>query len=165
MLTGLWDFLLTTEIKSLLRFDRDYIDTDDEISKQFEKLGGEIVSMIGANKAEAGVCSEAIRSLIWVYKCQVVSTKELGFRGPRKITAWPTLLSAEYTELLVQRRPEALIILGYFSVLLHMCRYFWAIGNAGQILLGALEAYLPDQWRSWLEWPRMMISKWDVKKA
>ncbi|KAL8713178.1 MAG: hypothetical protein Q9220_002699 [cf. Caloplaca sp. 1 TL-2023] len=76
---------------------------------------------------------------------------------PRSILAWPVQLSDDYMLLLEQRRPEALIILLHYGVVLHYCRQAWAIGDSGALLIRAIEAQLGSYWKPWLQWPLQVI--------
>jgi hypothetical protein len=62
-----------------------------------------------------------------------------------------------YTELLVQRKPEALVILGDFAVILHKLRACWTVGDAGKLLLVVVEAHLKEQWLVTLSWPKSLL--------
>ncbi|KAL8950313.1 MAG: hypothetical protein Q9222_003636 [Ikaeria aurantiellina] len=76
---------------------------------------------------------------------------------PRSTLAWPVQLSDDYMLLLEQRRPEALIILLYYGVVLHFCRHAWAIGDSGALLVRAIESQLGGYWKPWLDWPLQII--------
>ena len=67
--------------------------------------------------------------------------------------AWLVTASEGYTNLLKQRRPEALIALAYFAVLLFRRRQNWAVASAGQILLQHIRNYLGSTWEEHLDWP------------
>ncbi|KAF7182918.1 hypothetical protein CNMCM7691_002662 [Aspergillus felis] len=68
-------------------------------------------------------------------------------------TAWPILVSPEYIDLLPQRRPEALVILAHYAILLHSCRDSWMFGDGGQFLIESIRDFLGPDWTEWLEWP------------
>jgi hypothetical protein len=74
------------------------------------------------------------------------------------IMAWPIRLSTAYLELLEQQRPEALIILAYYTVPLHFYSSSWIIGDSGQRLLAAIEQRLGNYWSAWLEWPKEIVA-------
>ena len=71
--------------------------------------------------------------------------------------SWPINVSAEYTDLLHQRKPEALVVMAHFSILLHCRRSYWAVGEAGSFLLAAIEEYLGEEWAQWLLIPKEII--------
>lgn len=41
------------------------------------------------------------------------------------VQEWPVRLPVGYVDLLEQRRPEVLVILAYYGVLLHRARDYW----------------------------------------
>lgn len=68
------------------------------------------------------------------------------------IFAWPVLVENEFTDLLEQRRPEALVVLAHFAVLLHWHREIWVFGAGGRSVVECVSGYLGSAWGSWLEW-------------
>ncbi|KAF5858502.1 hypothetical protein ETB97_004298 [Aspergillus alliaceus] len=70
-----------------------------------------------------------------------------------EITAWPVLVSPEYIDLLMLRRPEALVVLAYYAVCLHLRRYVWVFGDSGRFLIESIAEYLGTDWAEWLDWP------------
>ncbi|KAH1488400.1 hypothetical protein LV164_002225 [Aspergillus fumigatus] len=68
-------------------------------------------------------------------------------------TAWPVLVPPEYIDLLLQRRPEALVILAHYAILLHSCRDSWMFGDGGRFLIESIRDFLGPDWTEWLEWP------------
>ena len=66
--------------------------------------------------------------------------------------------SPEYLKLLTERRPEAMVLLGYYAVVLHHRRRSWVIGDAGRLLITSLSSNLGQHWSSLLEWPKQQIS-------
>lgn len=71
---------------------------------------------------------------------------------------WPVRLPVGYVELLEQRRPEALIILAYYGVLLHRARNYWAVSDAGEYLIRAITRHLGAYWADWLKWPNSVLA-------
>ncbi|KAH7040891.1 uncharacterized protein B0I36DRAFT_16487 [Microdochium trichocladiopsis] len=70
---------------------------------------------------------------------------------------WPTRATPEYNELVARRRPEALVVLAHFSVLLHRGRDFWCVGDAGSRLFRCIKMHLGEYWAKWLEWPEQQL--------
>lgn len=68
-------------------------------------------------------------------------------------SGWPVLVSPEYIDLLLQRRPEALVILAHYAILLHYCRDSWMFGDGGRFLIESIRDFLGPDWTEWLEWP------------
>ncbi|GKT88809.1 UPC2 protein [Colletotrichum tofieldiae] len=74
------------------------------------------------------------------------------------IQEWPVRISQDYIVLLQQRRPEALIILSYYAVILHWAKDYWAVGNSGSFLIEAVSRHLGSYWADWLEWPNQELN-------
>jgi hypothetical protein len=70
---------------------------------------------------------------------------------------WLVRVSAEYVELVNQRRPEALVILSYYAVLLHRAKDYWVINDGGSFLIRSITNALGAYWASWLRWPNQML--------
>lgn len=72
---------------------------------------------------------------------------------------WPVRVSRRYITLLRQRRPEALIVLAYYAVLLYYARDYWAVGGSGAFLIRSITSHLGDYWANWLTWPKQEIEQ------
>ncbi|KAK0369685.1 Upc2 protein [Colletotrichum limetticola] len=75
------------------------------------------------------------------------------------IQEWPVRVSREYIRLLQQRRPEALVLLSYYAVLLHWAKDYWAVCGSGEFLIRATSDHLGTYWKEWLEWPNEMLKE------
>lgn len=82
------------------------------------------------NDPEAA-CRNAIDHLQLIYQSDTLADNS---QKPAGLTwAWPVLLSRPFTDMLMKRKPEALIILCYYAVLLHNRRGIWLVGSAGKV--------------------------------
>ena len=77
----------------------------------------------------------------------------------RQLMAWPCAVLDPFIECLQRRRPEALVILSYYAILLHYYRHWWAIGDTGTHLVNAIYSSLGPEWQHWLEWPRLSVEQ------
>lgn len=73
------------------------------------------------------------------------------------VQEWPVRVSQEYISLLRQRRPEALVVLAHYAVLLHYAREFWAVGSSGKFLIRSITGHLGVYWADWLAWPNQVL--------
>jgi hypothetical protein len=73
------------------------------------------------------------------------------------VQEWPVRVSVAYVDLLDERRPEALVILAYYGVLLHQARDYWPVGCAGSYLVRSITGHLGTYWAEWLKWPNSML--------
>ncbi|KAI1352465.1 hypothetical protein F5Y01DRAFT_95488 [Xylaria sp. FL0043] len=67
--------------------------------------------------------------------------------------AWPLLIHDKLVDLLVLRRPAAMIILAYYGVALNLCGDLWIVGQAGKHIVHAVKTYIDSKWTSLLQWP------------
>ncbi|EXJ84196.1 hypothetical protein A1O3_04863 [Capronia epimyces CBS 606.96] len=73
------------------------------------------------------------------------------------IISWIMLASPEFTRLLAAKRPEALVLLAYYALLLHHGRTMWQVGDAGAYMLRIIADFLGPEWERWLSYPREMV--------
>ena len=71
---------------------------------------------------------------------------------------WPVMVPQDFIGKLNERRPEALIILAHYCVILHhLDDYWWMRGWAAHIVEN-IERELDDDWLFWIQWPRNIIT-------
>lgn len=66
-------------------------------------------------------------------------------------------LEDDFLNLLNARRPEALIILAYYGVLLHSFRDSWMAHQSGASLVRVIATSVGQFWEPWLAWPRHIV--------
>lgn len=76
-----------------------------------------------------------------------------------QVFSWLVVASEDYTDLLDQRRPEALVLLAYFAVLLHRRNQSWVINDAGLRLLSRIRSYLGTRWDPLLDQASQMMEQ------
>ncbi|KAF6844911.1 C6 finger domain-containing protein [Colletotrichum musicola] len=90
-----------------------------------------------------------------------------GESGPQRLMQmvfeWAALVPEGFVEMLKRRRPEAIAVLGWYAVLLHLAKDLWQIGDAGEHMLRVVGEHLGDGWSDWLAWPRGVVfaNPWD----
>jgi hypothetical protein len=81
------------------------------------------------NGEDKGACRLMIRHLQVGFDAAARETQQ-GYKHYMVYT-WLMLASPAFVDLLSQKIPEALIILAYYSILLHLGRGMWQIGDSG----------------------------------
>ncbi|KAL8671609.1 MAG: hypothetical protein Q9168_003899 [Polycauliona sp. 1 TL-2023] len=146
-------FLLQSSVRALL-ITRNPLPPYENVPSECRQLSVLIEeSDLGPSSVEA--YEAAIDRLFWLFDLTEVPSKP--HDTPRSVFAWPVQLDDGYMTLLNQRRPEALVILAYYGVVLHFYRNAWCIGDAGASLIRAIDAQLGSYWSRWLQWPISMI--------
>ena len=75
------------------------------------------------------------------------------------VFSWLISTPQEFSTLLEERRPEALVLLGWFALVLHRHRTSPMIGDSGSYLFGLVDSHLGPRWDTWMAWPRNEIMK------
>ncbi|KAL8959958.1 MAG: hypothetical protein Q9193_003258 [Seirophora villosa] len=97
----------------------------------------ELVKQSDLGPSSVTAYNAAIDRLFWLFALSDVPTVH---STTRWAIGWPVQLPDEYIVLLNQRRPEALIILSYYGVILHFNREAWIIGDTGARLVRAINS-------------------------
>lgn len=147
---GSYTLLKDTELRSLL-----------PTGEQGEREGGNECAVLKSlmqsadlSQTSVNVCQKAIEQLQWVFDISQLQAGSGDENGEADmIFAWPVGLSPEFTELLLQKKPEALAILAHYAVLLHWRRSLWIIKDGGRFLIESIRRYLGSYWDPWLAFP------------
>jgi hypothetical protein len=70
---------------------------------------------------------------------------------------WIHFVSDRYVELLSERQPGSLIILAHYAVLLRRGEQYWYLDRVAEQILSIANAFVPTEWKSWLDWPKAQI--------
>ncbi|KAH8887510.1 hypothetical protein GQ53DRAFT_655618 [Thozetella sp. PMI_491] len=120
----------------------------DDIRQRIEDAGTNMES----ESLEA--CRKAINHLQWAFDAGLPRPSDRGFIA----ISWPIMIDLPFALMLEQGRPEALVVLGYYFLLLHYWKAFWVIGDTtGEHLLESLARYLGPSWSSWLQAPFRLL--------
>ncbi|KAH7019602.1 hypothetical protein EDB80DRAFT_205187 [Ilyonectria destructans] len=119
----------------------------------------ELISLIRASDlgptAVTG-CLSAARMLQWAFNVHANLSLEDNIHAA---TAFPVLLTADFVDTVRKHRPEALIVLAYYGVLLHRCRKSWIIDDAGTFLVRLIADYLGSFWQEPMRWPLEEVAR------
>ena len=124
------------------------VQSGDESALLWDQLEGSQLSDASKNN-----CHEAVKALQDMFSRQRLGT----VRSALAVQEWAVRVPTGYVELLNQRRPEALVVLAYYAVLLHRERMYWSIGGTGSYLIRSITSNLGEYWAEWLEWPNRVL--------
>ncbi|CAG1979524.1 unnamed protein product [Fusarium graminearum] len=149
-----WHLLADSELEAVLSWSRRESAKEPRGTKCLPiiKLIADSTSLTDGEKR---ACRLAIDYLQLGF--DAISSEEKGSRY-RMIFQWTMLASPDFTTLLSARKPEALILLSYYALLLHHGRKLWQIRDTGMYLMGLITDHLPSEWHFWLEYPRSILS-------
>ncbi|KAL4962004.1 uncharacterized protein BDV14DRAFT_203157 [Aspergillus stella-maris] len=151
-MTG-WDLLMETELGPVLSRSRRFTSSDPK-GTECEQLKALIFGSESLNLVEKSSCLSAIRHLQRGF--DALSYPEDENMRYQMVFLWTMLVPPEFTGLLAVKRPEALIILAYYALLLHRGRHIWQVRGAGRFIFVLIEEFLSvtPGWHAWLEYPR-----------
>jgi len=153
---GSWSILLESEIAPMLR-TRSVVESQNIGNNECGPLKL-LIDSSNLSEQAIGTCVQAIDRLQWVFDSfHIRNESSEDDMEVDLIFAWPSTVSLEYTELLLQKRPEALAILAHYAVLLHWRRSLWVIKDGGIFLIEAIMRYLGSYWEHWLAYPASQI--------
>jgi hypothetical protein len=70
------------------------------------------------------------------------------------VNQWIVTLPPVFKDMLVERRPIALIILAYWAVLSSINPRPWHLRGLAEVLIARIETILGDEWAEFLRWPK-----------
>jgi hypothetical protein len=73
------------------------------------------------------------------------------------IDAWSVSLPDEFREMLVERRPVALVILAYYAVLISLAPDIWYLNGWPALLINRITTVLGLEWAEFMHWAQGMI--------
>ncbi|CAN8097872.1 unnamed protein product [Discula destructiva] len=105
-------------------------------------------------------CQEAIDRIQWIIGIAVQENGKChGSHSAHIVMSWPSLLSNEVLDLLFAKRPEVILVLAYYGVVLHWCRHLWVFSDVGSLLVKSIASYLGPDWTERMAWPRAAVSR------
>ncbi len=156
-----WKFLMEGEYRALFQ-DGEAFARGLGTGSQTCSLRDLIRDSLGLSDSEKAGAADALARIQWV----IDDYEEAGLAAalPRvfnMVFSWPLIVTPDFVASLRRRRPESVLVLAYFAVLLHWCRDHWIFRQVGRRLLRSVESGLGQGWERWLQWPKEMIEKAD----
>ena len=151
-----WDFLVKTQLGAIIL----NADQQQNTPRASRHECGHLRAMIDEADASEKSMETYHESLNKLQTCfDAENSLDTPGASTHQVFAWLVVLSEDYTDLLDQRRPEALVLLAYFAALLHRRNQSWVINDAGMRLLGRVRSYLGTRWDRWLDQASHMIEQ------
>lgn len=156
-----WLLLMESELEPILSWSSKFT-TRQPRGDECQGIRALVDAAQGLEEKDKEACRLSIQYLQVGFDAALAEDDdEQGYRY-QMIFLWTLLAPAELTSLLAAKRPEVLVMLAYYALLLHYGRNMWQVGDAGVYVLNIIVDYLGPDWVHWLEYPREMIAK-DLK--
>jgi hypothetical protein len=149
-----WPQLMESDLEPILS-------SSSRFTSRFPKGGDcrHIIELVDTSRAldeeEKEACRLLIRHLQVGFDA-AAGEQQQGYRH-YMIYTWLMLAPPKFIDLLLKKTPEALILLAYYSILLHHGRGLWQVGDAGVHVFQVIRDYLHPQWHIWLQHPQKLI--------
>ncbi|KAI1845747.1 hypothetical protein JX265_000074 [Neoarthrinium moseri] len=92
---------------------------------------------------EVKYCQEAIDKIQWSIDALSSSHDDRQISHSfQMVFAWPLLIDVKVVDLLLSRNPEALLVLAFYGVVLHLYRGAWLFRNIGTQVVESIVSYL-----------------------
>ena len=152
-----WPQLLESKLEPVLSWSSEFTSRLPR-GNHCQQLKDLIDSADGLGAEEKAACWSAIQRLQVGFDATFAEEEDQANRN-HMIFTWTMLAPPELTSLLAAKRPEILVLLAYYAVLLHYGRDMWQVGDAGAYILGMIVNYLGSEWDCWLAYPREMVAR------
>ncbi|KAF5979384.1 hypothetical protein FBULB1_5755 [Fusarium bulbicola] len=143
-----WEILLTSKVGPLVTKGLDPLGFHDPppLRQHFVSLLSRTTRL---NHHDKEACTKAL-SLVEGALDDLQHPDRSSF-GLRMIFVWPILLPERFVDLLERGIPEAIAIMGRYSILLHAGESLWQVKDVGQYLLKLVSSFLGSDWDEWLQ--------------
>ncbi|CEJ79928.1 Putative Sterol uptake control protein 2 [[Torrubiella] hemipterigena] len=148
-----FQFLIQSELRPLLEITHQAVPHSQTPGGECVPLQ-ELLSTSDLADANLQACRAAVEKLQWSFDLY----NNLPDRnGPHAASGFSVMVQAEYVEVLRKHRPEALVILAHYGVLLHRCRRFWMFRDAGARMIHIIAKHLGSYWHKAMAWPLRVV--------
>ncbi|KAI9158599.1 Sterol uptake control protein [Paramyrothecium foliicola] len=151
-----WLALINTELRGFLSpalLDPRGPDGEDVPGAECAPLQS-LLQSSDLSTASIEACTGAVETLQKSFDMQ---SRQKNPAAPNSCSAFAVTVSADFVNVLRKHRPEALIILAYYGVLLHRSRACWIFAGSGARLIRAISQHLGGFWQDALRWPLEVI--------
>ncbi|KAL5353217.1 hypothetical protein ACLOAV_001252 [Pseudogymnoascus australis] len=151
-----WPLLMDSELGPVLSLTAEFTSRQPKGShcQQIREL---VDCSDGLGEEAKKACQVAINYLQVGFDAVLADEETHGVRH-QMIFSWTLLVPPELTDLFTAKQPEVLVLLAYYTVLLHYGRNIWQVGDSGAYILGIIVDYLGPEWDHWLKYPQAMVA-------
>ena len=155
-----WPSLMETELEPVLSWSSGFTNRQPK-GNHCQRIMEMVDGADGLGEEEKEACRIAVRHLQVGFDAVLAEDQEQEKQGNKfqMIVSWSMLSPPEFTGLLAVKRPEVLVLLGWYALLLHYGRRMWQVGDAGRYILSIIGDYLGPEWDHWLEYPRDIMAR------
>ncbi|KPM36284.1 hypothetical protein AK830_g10281 [Neonectria ditissima] len=152
-----WKFLLESEYQDIFKYGSAAANNVSTGSHTLS-LMALVRDSLGIDEIQKKGCEEAIARLQWLFDLHERNGLDDAVQHCGQIAfSWPLIVTPEFLQCLQAKRPEALLVLAHFAVVLSWCKASWIFDSVGSQLLESIISALGPGWERWLQWPKEAI--------
>lgn len=148
-----WPLLMESELEPVMRLSSGFTSRQPR-GNHCQRIRELVESSHELEENDKEACRRAIQYLQIGFDAMLAVEEEEQAYRYQMIYSWTMLVPPEFARLVTAKRPEVLVLLAYYALLLHCGRNMWQVGDAGAYILGLIVDYLGPEWNHWLEYPR-----------
>jgi hypothetical protein len=153
-----WPYLTQTWLKTLFQVKADNNSHEDRIrtslASEYPTYSMVRSLAFGQEDAERRKCCLETIEDIFTFIGTLSQYPEDYPTSAYLIDQWVVKLPPVFKDMLVERRPIALIILAYWAVLTSINPRPWHLRGLAEVLIARIETILGDEWAEFLRWPK-----------
>jgi hypothetical protein len=153
-----WPYLTQTWLKTLFQVKADNSSHEDRIrtslASEYPTYSMVRSLAFGQEDAERRKCCLETIEDIFTFIGTLSQYPEDYPTSAYLIDQWVVKLPPVFKDMLVERRPIALIILAYWAVLTSINPRPWHLRGLAEVLIARIETILGDEWAEFLRWPK-----------
>ncbi|KAI9035036.1 Zn(II)2Cys6 transcription factor domain-containing protein [Aspergillus affinis] len=146
-----WDLLAETPLWPILQDQTSRLNQQTSLDLDCNRLF-KLIRTSGLDPSTSHNYEETIETLRLAKAPSKNGATSLG------IFTWPVVVPSAYIDLLAERKPEALVILSHYAILLHSRRDTWMFSDAGQFMIQSINQQLGPEWADWLTGPNFALA-------
>ncbi|KJZ76702.1 hypothetical protein HIM_04038 [Hirsutella minnesotensis 3608] len=149
--SGVWPLLADTEFKPLMDMNPGY--------EYLPTRGHEFDGLAKFISADSGLDPESIDQCLDALRFLQIAKDEISDPRPRTLMLfiWGLMCQQPFVQMLLEKQPVALVVLGHYAGLLHYARHEWQIADSGRYIFGLVSDALGPDWAQHLTWPRTVF--------
>jgi hypothetical protein len=105
--------------------------------------------------ADTEACCEALNAIRRLLAMAATPNQTIAVKT--LVLSWPAQISQDYIELMSKRKPEALVVLAHYCIMLKMIDSFWFMEGCAARLLEQCRRDLSEEWHPHIEWPISVV--------
>lgn len=157
ILQTVWPWILAGSLGGLVE-DRLEARSCSELPEVMEIQLGQLYSLCGETSLDPDWEDALKHAIAELRSCYAKFYSKRASRCEVSIAfVWPVVLRPTFVASLQALKPEALVVLAFYCVVLHHLDEYWWMEGRGRYILNTICLSLDKEWLDWVRWPRAVV--------